>query len=171
MRAGAAVAEGTGWAQAIAAGSMAGNRLASATLFRHLVITHPAKGPAPMLASDTSSADQPPGPSSGEPRRRWLIWAPVLILCAAVGAWLGLRYSSTGRQAQLAAGYVAHVTCSCRFVGGRAVASCDTDREPGTEVVQVSEDSAKRTITAKVPLLASRTARFDPEYGCTLDPP
>ena len=124
-----------------------------------------------MLASET--LDPPPAqpPLPGPSRRRWLIWAPVLILCLAAGAWLGLRYSATGRQAQLAAGYIAHVTCSCRFVGGRDMASCDTDREPGTEVVDVSEDSARRTITAKVPLLAKRTARFDPEYGCTLDPP
>lgn len=120
-----------------------------------------------MLASDTSAPTPPPAPS----RRRWLIWAPVLALCLLAGAWLGLRYSDTGRQAALAAGYIAHVTCSCRFVGGRDMASCDTDREPGTEVVQVSEDNANRTITAKVPLLSRRTARFDPEYGCTLDAP
>lgn len=120
-----------------------------------------------MLASDTSA----PTPPSAPARRRWLIWAPVLALCLLAGAWLGLRYSSTGQQAQLAAGYIAHVTCSCRFVGGRDMASCDTDREPGTEVVQVSEDSANRTITAKVPLLSRRIARFDPEYGCTLDAP
>jgi hypothetical protein len=118
-----------------------------------------------MLASDTSP------PSARPPRRRWLIWAPVLLLCALAGGWLGLRYSTTGRQAALAIGYIAQVTCSCRFVSGRDMASCDTDREPGTEVVQVTEDSAKRTITAKVPLLASRISRFDPEYGCTLDAP
>jgi hypothetical protein len=51
------------------------------------------------------------------------------------------------------------------------MASCDTDREPGTEIVQVEEDSTKRTITAKVPLLSTRISRFDPEYGCTLDAP
>ena len=118
-----------------------------------------------MLASDTSAPLAPPS------RRRWLIWSPVLALCLLAGAWLGLRYSGTGQQAQLAAGYIAHVTCSCRFVSGRDMASCDSDREPGTEVVQVSEDTANRTITAKVPLLSRRTARFDPEYGCTLDAP
>lgn len=125
-----------------------------------------------MLASET--LDPPPSlppSSSPSPRRRWLIWAPVLALCLLAGGWLGLRYSTTGRQAQLAAGYIAHVTCSCRFVGGRDMASCDTDREPGTEVVEVAEDGAGRSITARVPLLAKRTARFDPEYGCTLDPP
>jgi hypothetical protein len=122
-----------------------------------------------MLASDTSA---PPPPTAAPPsRRRWLIWAPVLLLCALVGAWLGLRYSTTGRQAALATGYIAQVTCSCRYVGGRSLASCDTDREPGTEIVQVEDNGASRTITAKVPWLAKRVARFDPEYGCTLDAP
>ena len=121
-----------------------------------------------MLASETLD---PPAPN-GRPRwRRWLIWGPVLALCLAAGAWLGLRYSSTGRQAQLATGYIAHVVCSCRFVGGRDMTSCEGDREPGTEIVEVTEDSAGRSITARVPMLASRTARFDPEYGCTLDAP
>jgi hypothetical protein len=121
-----------------------------------------------MLASDTSPPIPPP---AAPPRRRWLLWAPVLLLCLLAGGWFGLKYSTTGRQAALASGYIAQVTCSCRFVSGRDMASCDTDREPGTEIVQVEEDSVKRTITAKVPLLASRISRFDPEYGCTLDPP
>lgn len=119
-----------------------------------------------MLASDTSSP--PPAPAR---RFRWLVWSPVLLLTLAAGGWLGLRYSTTGKQAQLATGYIAHVVCSCRYVGGRDMASCETDREPGTEIVQIEDDSAKRTVTARVPLLSSRTARFDPEYGCTLDPP
>jgi hypothetical protein len=121
-----------------------------------------------MLASDTSPPAPPP---AAAPRRRWLIWAPVLLLCLLAGAWLGLKNSTTGRQAALATGYVAHVTCSCRYVGGRDMASCDTDREPGTEIVVVEDDTANRTITARVSLLAKRTARFDPEYGCTLDAP
>lgn len=122
-----------------------------------------------MLASDTSD----PQPVQRPPvaRRRWLIWAPVLAASLLVGGWFGLKYSSTGRQAVLATGYIAQVTCSCRFVSGRDMASCDTDREPGTEVVQIDEDRANRTITASVPLLSKRTSRFDPEYGCTLDAP
>lgn len=123
-----------------------------------------------MLASDTSAPTPAPLPK-GSGGRRWLLWGPVLVLCLLAGGWLGLKYSKTGRQAELASGYIAHVVCSCRFVGGRDMASCETDREPGTEVVQVSEDSEARTITARVPLLSRRTARFDPEYGCSLDPP
>lgn len=122
-----------------------------------------------MLASDTHASSTPP-PAAGN-RRRWLIWIPLLLLCAAAGGWLGLRYSTTGKQAQLGAGYIAHVVCSCRYVGGRDMASCETDREPGTQIVQITEDSAARSVTASVPLLSSRTARYDPEYGCTLDAP
>lgn len=123
-----------------------------------------------MLASDTLDPPSPPPPRRPW-LKRWRLWVPVLLLSALAGGWLGLRYSTTGRQAQLATGYIAHVVCSCRFVGGRDMASCETDREPGTEVVQVREDSAARSITASVPLLSRRTARFDPEYGCALDPP
>ena len=122
-----------------------------------------------MLASDTSAPTPPP--AAAPRRRKWLIWAPVLLLCLLTGAWLGLRYSTTGRQAALASGYIAHVTCSCRYVGGRDMTSCNTDREPGTEMVEVEDDTESRTVTARVPLLAKRTARFDPEYGCTLDAP
>jgi hypothetical protein len=125
-----------------------------------------------MLASDTSSPIPPPqSPRQSRGRIRWLAWGPVLLLTLAAGGWLGLRYSTTGKQAALATGYIAHVVCSCRYVGGRNMASCETDREPGTEIVNVKDDSAKRSITASLPLLSSRTARFDPEYGCTLDAP
>lgn len=121
-----------------------------------------------MLASDTSSPAAAPPPKAGLP---WLLWAPVLLLTLAAGGWLGLKHSTTGKRADLATGYIAHVVCSCRYVGGRDMASCETDREPGTEIVTIEDDVAKRTITARVPLLSSRTARFDPEYGCTLDKP
>lgn len=103
--------------------------------------------------------------------RRWWVWAPVLLLCLVAGAWLGLKYSSTGKQAEVAAGYVAHVVCSCRYVGSRDMASCKTDFEPGMEIVEVADDTGARRVTARVPFLASRTAAFDPEYGCALDKP
>ena len=103
--------------------------------------------------------------------RRWWVWGPVLLLCLLAGAWLGLKHSSTGKRADLGAGYIAHVVCSCRYAGNRDMASCKTDFEPGTDIVKVEDDAKTRTITASVPLLSKRTARFDPEYGCTLDKP
>jgi hypothetical protein len=114
------------------------------------------------------------GLANGGKRRvfkRWWVWGPVLLLSLLAGGWLALKTSSTGKQAELGAGYIAHVVCSCRYVGNRDMASCKTDFEPGTEIVQVSEDPERRQITASVPFLAKRTARFDPEYGCALDKP
>ena len=114
------------------------------------------------------------GVASGAKRpvlRRWWIWGPVVVLLLLAGAWLALKTSSTGQRAELGAGYIAHVVCSCRYVGNRDMASCKTDFEPGTEIVGVDEDTARRRITASVPFLAKRTATFDPEYGCALDRP
>ena len=103
--------------------------------------------------------------------KRWWVWGPVLLLSLLAGAWLGLKGSSTGKRAELGAGYIAHVVCSCRYVGNRDMASCKTDFDPGTEIVSVEDDTNKRRITASVPLFASRSATFDPEYGCALDKP
>lgn len=102
--------------------------------------------------------------------RRWWFWLP-LLLCLLAGAFLGLKYSSFGKQIAVGTGYAAHVVCSCRYVGNRDMASCKTDFEPGMEAITVTEDPDQRSITASVPLLSRRTARFDPEYGCALDKP
>ena len=122
------------------------------------------------MNASTGLAD---GGSSGSSRRagrRWLLLLPLLATLLA-GGWLGLKYSSTGKRAGVGAGYVAHVVCSCRYVGNRDMASCMTDLEPGMEIVRATEDSQRRRITASVPLLASRTATYDPEFGCALDKP
>ncbi len=98
----------------------------------------------------------------------WVIVGVVTVAALAAGGLAAsgrapLRYAATG------AGYVAHVVCSCRYVGNRDMASCKTDTEPGLEIVSVSDDSGAKRITAWVPLLATRTASYDPRYGCMLD--
>jgi hypothetical protein len=111
-------------------------------------------------------------PKTAKPRRfrRWLIWGPVLLASLLAGAWLGLRHSGYGKRADLAAGYTAHIICSCRYVGLRDMASCRTDLEPGTEIVRIEDVEARKTVIARVPLLATRRARFEDGYGCTLLP-
>jgi len=103
-------------------------------------------------------------------RARLWMWG-VLLLSLLAGAWLGLKYSETGKTAEVGTGYVAHVVCSCRYVGNRDMASCETDLEPGMEIVSIHDDPEKRRVTASVPLLVRRTATYDPEYGCALDKP
>lgn len=98
---------------------------------------------------------------------RWGLAATLLL--AVGGAFAVVRAGPMGRQAGIATGYVARVVCACRYAGGRSLASCRTDFEPGMEIVTVSEDARAKRITATVPLLSRRTARFDGEYGCALD--
>lgn len=101
--------------------------------------------------------------------RNWWLIVLVVIVVAGVGGWAALRHSRPGRRADLAAGYVAHVVCSCRYVGRRDMKSCATDFEPGMAIVQVRDDPAARRITAWVPLLTTHTATWSPAYGCALD--
>jgi hypothetical protein len=73
-------------------------------------------------------------------------------------------------QLELGVGYGARVACACRFIGNRSLADCRKDFEPGMEPIRLSEDVKATTVTAWVPLLASRTVRFDPVLGCQPEP-
>ncbi len=124
-----------------------------------------------MNASTATAGPPPAGTTTTPPRRRWWLWVLIALPVLAIAAWAFLKFGTTGKRAELAAGYIAHVVCSCRYVGNRDMPSCETDREPGTEIVEVTDDTENRRVTASVPLLARRTARYDPEYGCALDKP
>jgi hypothetical protein len=93
----------------------------------------------------------------------------AVLAVVIVAGVLAVRASPLGRQAAVAAGYGARVACACRYLGHRSLASCQTDFEPGMEMVRLAEDSAAHRITASVPLIAARSARFEPDYGCTLE--
>ena len=46
---------------------------------------------------------------------------------------------------------------------------CRKDFEPGIELIQLSNDPATKTVTASVPLIASRSARYDALLGCQVE--
>jgi hypothetical protein len=98
-------------------------------------------------------------------------WLTIGALAAAVvvALLIALRASPIGQQAEVAVGYGARTACACRYLGLRSLASCRTDFEPGMEMVRLSEDPGAKRITATVPLIAARSARFEAGYGCTLD--
>lgn len=93
-------------------------------------------------------------------------------LVVLVGLLLaGLLYARRMRpQLELGVGYGARVACACRFIGNRSLADCRKDFEPGMEPIRLSEDAKTKSVTAWVPLLASRTVRFDPVLGCQPEP-
>jgi len=112
--------------------------------------------------------DSSPSPQETIPpvRRRWRLWIIVgLALIAALAIWY---YPTLKAQADVGASYAARIGCSCRYVQGRDLDSCKTDFEPGMEIVSVNDDPETRTVTGTVPLLASRSARFQGASGCVI---
>lgn len=94
----------------------------------------------------------------------------TVILAVLLAGFLVWKFPSFKAQAELGSAYAARIGCSCRYVQGRSLESCQGDFEPGMEMVSVSEEPATKTITGSVPLLASRSARFAGASGCLLNP-
>ncbi|WP_338467351.1 hypothetical protein RXV95_01980 [Novosphingobium sp. ZN18A2] len=101
--------------------------------------------------------------SRGRHRRRWLLLPLALLAGLAAWYWPTIHgYAITGTS------YGARVACSCRFVGGRGLADCKKDFEPGMEFVMLSEDASAQSVTARIPLISSQTATYRPGWGCQL---
>ena len=100
--------------------------------------------------------------------RLWL-WLALIALAALGTAWAvygeGLR-----RTGAAGAAYGAHVACSCRYIAGRSLGDCSKDKLEGMELVRFSEDSAAKSVTASIQLIASDTAFYREGYGCVLQP-
>lgn len=102
-------------------------------------------------------------------RRR--IWPQVLFALAVLAAgviWFYREpidgYATTGTA------FGARTACSCRYVAGRDIEDCEKDFEPGMEIVFLSDDPETKSVTARVPLLASATAAYRDGFGCVLEP-
>jgi hypothetical protein len=129
--------------------------------------------PTGPTTGETPAAVPPPVAPAPSPKKqsRWggcLPWAIGLaVLLAIFAIW---KFPSFKAQAELGSAYAARVGCSCRYVQGRSLDSCQSDFEPGMEMISLSEDPATRTVTGSVPLLASRSARYAGASGCLLRP-
>lgn len=94
--------------------------------------------------------------------------AIILLICA--WNWSGWR-----ERASIAAGFGARVACSCRHVEGRSIESCRTDfaRLNGMGLVHLSDSAEEpgkgKGVDGSVPLLAHRTARLVPGFGCVIE--
>lgn len=94
----------------------------------------------------------------------------MLLFAVLLAGFLIWKLPSFKAQAELGAAYAARVGCSCRHVQGRSLESCQSDFEPGMEIVSLSEDPGTKTVIGSVPLLASRRARYAGASGCLLQP-
>ncbi|HKR18044.1 hypothetical protein [Rhizorhapis sp.] len=93
----------------------------------------------------------------------------VAGLIAAGVALLAWNWPDLKTRAEAGVGYGARIGCSCRYVQGRTMESCEQDMETGMEIVMLDDLPDERAVVASVPLMAKRIARFQPGFGCVLD--
>jgi hypothetical protein len=112
-----------------------------------------------------ATATSTPRPKAPEPWfKRLKIVIAVIVLFAAL--WLLWNWNSIKGQARVGVAYGAHVTCSCRFIEGRDMASCETDKEKGMEMVRFSDDPENKRVYASIPFLAEAVAERRGTFGC-----
>ncbi len=85
---------------------------------------------------------------------------------AVVVLLLAWNWGSIKGQASVGAAYGAHIACSCRYIEGRDMASCETDKEAGMALVGFSDDPENKRVTASVPFLAEAVAERRGAFGC-----
>lgn len=99
-----------------------------------------------------------------------LRWAAI-ALGLFVLLYVAISWPRWQLRAVMASGFGARIACSCRYIDGRSLKSCEGDFAglDGMQLVRLADDPAHRTVQASVPLLARRSARFRKGYGCLPD--
>jgi len=105
-----------------------------------------------------------PAPNQTKKHSRWKI-SLLLIVILLAAAFLYFLPTIKG-YANVGSSYAAHVTCSCRHIGGRTLEDCEKDFEAGMELVSVSEDAEKKRVEASFPLFGHEVAEYRKGYGC-----
>ncbi len=114
----------------------------------------------------TKSTNRPAG--SGRPppsRRRRLVRAFLLaVVVFAAAYWFWHR-----QDAQATMAYAARIACSCHYLAGRDLDSCEADFPEGMGQVILSSDDNDKAVTAWLLLFGNDTARYAEGSGCVLD--
>jgi len=100
--------------------------------------------------------------------RRRLVILALLLAALGLGLWF-YRAPITG-YTTTATSFAARTACACHFIGGRAIAQCRDDLEPGMGFVMLSVDQAGKSVTARLPALSTQTATYREGWGCLLEP-
>ena len=117
------------------------------------------------MTSPNSAPPENVAPKKGLTLRpKWI----ALVLLALVLVYIFIQFPVFQKKAELGSAYAAQVGCSCHFIEGRSIGSCETDMEEAAWMVSMTADDSAGTVTGSVPLLASRTARHDTVMGCQL---
>lgn len=104
------------------------------------------------------------GRKSGWRRVGWAAVSVLLLIMVVIA----VKLPDLRAQAELATAFGARTACVCHHIGGRPLADCRKDFEPGMEVVSIAKDGP--TIRASVPLLGESSATFREGWGCQIEP-
>ena len=108
-----------------------------------------------------ATATSKPAPSKKRTARNIALGVLALIVLLLVWNWGTIK-----GEARVGAAYGAHIACSCRYIEGRDMASCETDKEAGMALVGFSDDPENKRVTASVPFLAEAVAERRGAFGC-----
>jgi hypothetical protein len=111
----------------------------------------------------TATSKNPAKPAPDKWRTAKLV---ALAVVAAAALWLVWNWNNIKGEARVGAAYGAHITCSCRYIEGRDMVSCETDKEAGMEMVSLSDDPENKRVYASVPFLAEAVAERRGAFGC-----
>ncbi len=104
-------------------------------------------------------------------KRRRIPWLNIILgTGAAIIVLWWLLGDNARAKAEAGTGYAAKTACSCRHISGRELDNCREDFLPGMGLIMLSEDTEERSVTASVPLIASKTAQYRDGFGCVLEP-
>jgi hypothetical protein len=95
---------------------------------------------------------------------RRVLWVPL----ALIAFYVAVNWAGWQRHADLAAGLGARMACSCRYVEGRDLASCQSDLAGinWMALVRYADDGPDKRVIASIPMMAERSARFRDGFGC-----
>jgi hypothetical protein len=94
----------------------------------------------------------------------------VVALVAAMGMAIAgaVYWPRLQARAMVATSYGARIACTCHYIAGRSLKDCRKDFEPGMALVMLDENAEARSVTARVPMIASQAASFREGAGCLL---
>lgn len=90
----------------------------------------------------------------------------AIAIATLLALWVVWNWGTIKGQAKVGAAYGAHIACSCRYIEGRSMDSCVTDKEVGMEMVRLSDDPENKRVYASVPFLAEAVAERRGNFGC-----
>lgn len=90
----------------------------------------------------------------------------ALALLALAVLWLVWNWNTIKGEARVGVAYGAHIACSCRYIEGRDMKSCETDKEAGMALIGFSDDPENKRVTASVPFIAEAVAERRGAFGC-----